>query len=182
MGKVMPNDSSSSGWVHVYSGPGKGKTTAALGLALRACGHGWRVRMICFMKGDPNSGEMLVSGKIPNFELIHSGLPSVVKKGAPSPEDLRMAREGFKRAQNTARDEDVDMLILDEINGAVEYGLIPLEELIEFIRNKPRTMELVLTGRSAHREIVKLSHLATEMLEIRHFHEPGRRSREGIHY
>ncbi|HHS14487.1 MAG TPA: cob(I)yrinic acid a,c-diamide adenosyltransferase [bacterium] len=168
--------------IHVYSGPGKGKTTAALGLALRACGHGWRVRMICFMKGDPNYGEVIVSGSIPNFELIQSGLPAFVKKGEPSDEDLRLARKGFELAKKTARDNDVDMLILDEINVAVDYGLIPLEEVVEYIKNKPVNMELVLTGRYAHLQIVKLADLATEMLEIKHPFQQGMQSREGIDY
>ena len=81
--------------IHVYSGPGKGKTTASLGLALRACGHGRKVRMICFMKGDPEYGEVQIAKSIPGFELIQSGLPTFVKKGDPSEEDLRLAREGI---------------------------------------------------------------------------------------
>lgn len=178
----MPNKAKPKGMVHVNSGPGKGKTTAALGLALRACGHGWRVRMICFMKGDPCYGEVLIAKHIPNFELIQSGLPTFVKKGEPSDEDLRLAREGFERAKKTARDNDVDLLILDEINVAVDYGLIPLEDVIAFIRDKPPGMELVLTGRYAHREIVKMADLATEMLEIKHPYQKGVQSREGIDY
>ena len=102
------------GLVHVYTGTGKGKTTAALGLALRACGHGWRVKMICFMKGDPNYGEVLISKKIPNFELIQSGLPTFVKKGEPTEADLQLARQGYILADNTLKENIVDMLILNQ--------------------------------------------------------------------
>ena len=170
------------GLVHVYSGPGKGKTTASLGLALRACGHGWRVLMICFMKGDPNYGEVLISSKIPNFKLVQSGLPTFVKKGNPSPEDLQLAREGFNLAIKKAKENDIDLLILDEINVAVDYGLIPLEELLEFITRKPDNLELVLTGRHAHPEVVKRADLVSEILEIKHPYKEGVPAREGIDY
>lgn len=180
--RIMNGSDKVRGMIHVNSGPGKGKTTAALGLALRACGHGWRVRMICFMKGDPCYGEVLIAKHIPNFELIQSGLPTFVKKGEPSDEDLRLAGQGFELAKKTARENDVDMLILDEINVAVDYGLIPLEEVVQFIQNKPAGMELVLTGRYANREIVKLADLATEMLEIKHPYQQGVQCREGIDY
>lgn len=170
------------GLVQVYSGPGKGKTTASLGLALRACGHGWNVLMICFMKGDPSYGEALISDKIPNFKLVQSGLPSFVKKGDPSPEDLRLARQGFEQAKKALKDDRLDLLILDEINVAVDYGLLPLEEVLDFIQNKPDRLELVLTGRYAHPEIVKTADLVSEILEIKHPYQQGRQSREGIDF
>lgn len=170
------------GLIHVYSGPGKGKTTASLGLALRACGHGWRVMMICFMKGDPNYGEVLISGRIPNFKLVQSGLPTFVKKGDPSPEDLRLARNGFDLAKKSIKENSVDLLILDEINVAVDYGLIPLEEVVDFVNGKPDNLELVLTGRYAHPEIVKRADLVSEILEIKHPYQEGIPGREGIDY
>ena len=168
--------------VHVYSGSGKGKTTASLGLALRACGHGWKALMICFMKGDPNYGEVLISKKIPNFEIIQSGLPTFVKKGEPSAEDLRLAREGFDIGRKALKDDTLDLLILDEINVAVDYGLLPLEEVMELIENKPDTLELVLTGRYAHPEIVKMADLVSEVLEIKHPYHQGQVGREGIDF
>ena len=168
--------------IHVYTGPGKGKTTASLGLALRACGHGWNVRMICFMKGDPNYGEVKIASSIPGFELIQSGLPTFVKKGEPSPEDLRLAREGFDLAKKTVEEGKHDLLILDEINVAVDYGLIPLEELIALVDSKPAKLELVLTGRYAHREISKRADLVSEVLEIKHPYTQGIPGREGIDY
>jgi cob(I)alamin adenosyltransferase len=170
------------GLVHVYTGPGKGKTTASLGLALRACGHGWRVKMICFMKGDPNYGEVLISGQIPNFTLVQSGLPTFVKKGEPSEADLKLAREGYILADRAIHDEKIDMLILDEINVAVEYGLLTVEEVMRLIQNKSNTLELVLTGRYAHPEIVKHADLVSEILEIKHPYQKGLENREGIDF
>jgi cob(I)alamin adenosyltransferase len=179
----VPNeDHKTKGLIHVYTGSGKGKTTASLGLALRACGHGWKVKMICFMKGDPNYGEALISEKIPNFELIQSGLPTFVKKGEPSEEDLRLAQEGLKMAKKTMTDGRFDMLILDEINVAVDYGLIPMEDVLRLIDEKPDGMELVLTGRYAHPEFVKRADLVSEVLEIKHPYQQGIESREGIDY
>ena len=168
--------------IHVYSGNGKGKTTAALGLALRATGHAWRVRMICFMKGDPNYGEVINAKNIPNFTLIQSGLPTFVKKGNPSAEDLRLAGEGFDMAMQALEENDLDMLILDEINVAVDYGLLSLENIISLIEKKPAHLELVLTGRNAHPEIVKRADLVSEVLEIKHPFLQGVESREGIDY
>ena len=134
------------------------------------------------MKGDPNYGEALISEKIPNFELIQSGLPSFVKKGEPSEEDLRLAREGLKMAKKTQKDGDVEMLILDEINVAIDYGLIPVSDVLQLIEHKPDAMELVLTGRYAHPEIVKRADLVSEVLEIKHPYQQGVESREGIDY
>jgi cob(I)alamin adenosyltransferase len=170
------------GLVQVYTGTGKGKTTASLGLALRACGHGLKTLMVCFMKGDPNYGEVLLSGQIPHFTLIQSGLPTFVKKGEPSEEDLRLAREGFKLAQKAIQENQFDLVILDEINVAVNYGLLPLEALLNLIQNKPESLELVLTGRYAHPDVVKKADLVSEILEIKHPYQAGFQSREGIEY
>jgi len=179
---MLNNAAQKKGLIQVYTGPGKGKTTAALGLALRACGHGWRVRMICFMKGDPNYGEVLISKTIPNFELIQSGLPTFVKKGEPSEEDIKLAKEGLDLAKRTVREDKIHLLILDEINVAVDYGLLSLEEVVELVEGKPKTMELVLTGRYAHPEIVKIADLVSEVLEIKHPYQQGIQAREGIDY
>jgi cob(I)alamin adenosyltransferase len=168
--------------VQVYTGPGKGKTTSAMGLALRACGHNWKVLMICFMKGDPNYGEVKSSKEIKNFTLIQSGLTTFIKKGDPSPEDIRLAKEGWEKAIQALKDDTLDLLILDEINVAVDYGLIPLEDVINLIENKPDHVELVLTGRYAHREIQKRADLVSEILEIKHPYQNGIPSREGIDY
>ena len=170
------------GEIQVYTGKGKGKTTAALGLALRACGQGWRVLMLSFMKGDPNCGEVKISPKIPHFRLIQSGLPTMVKKERPSPEDIRMAQEGFQMAKKAIMQKEYDMIILDEINMAVNYNLISLDDILDLMDKKPTEMELVLTGRSAHPEIVKRANLVSEILEIKHYYTKGINARQGIEY
>jgi cob(I)alamin adenosyltransferase len=179
---VSPDSHESRRLIHVYTGPGKGKTTAALGLALRACGHGWKVKMICFMKGDPDYGEVRISESIPNFQLIQSGLPTFVKKGEPSEEDLRLAEEGLQMAEKALKNGKLDMLILDEINVAVDYGLISLERILNLMDTKPDSVELVLTGRYAHPEVVKRANLVSEVLEIKHPYQQGIQSREGIDF
>ena len=179
---MAANNESNKGLIHVYTGPGKGKTTAALGLAMRACGHDWRVLMICFMKGDPNYGEVKISSALSNFELIQSGLPTFVKKGDPSEEDLRLAREGFQRAKDAVADKTLDLLILDEMNVAIDYGLIPLDDVLHLIQSKHDDLELVLTGRYAHPELVKKADLVSEVLEIKHPYQQGIPGREGVDY
>jgi cob(I)alamin adenosyltransferase len=169
-------------FIQVYTGAGKGKTTAALGMALRACGHGKCVKMICFMKGDPNYGEMKMSAKIPGFEIIQSGLSTFVKKGEPSDDDLKLAKKGMHLARELFQDKDLDLLILDEINVAVDFGLIPLSDVLELLETKPSWLELVLTGRFAHPDLVKRADLVSEILEIKHPYEDGVQAREGFDF
>jgi len=179
---MLPKHDKQKRLVQVYTGPGKGKTTASLGLALRACGHGWKVLMICFMKGGSNYGEVVMSKKIPNFELVQSGLPTFVKKGAPSEEDIRMAHQGFDLAKKALKNKKYDLVILDEINVAVDYGLISLEDVLGLVQNKPDDVELVLTGRHAHPKLVKIADLVSEILEIKHPYQQNIQAREGIEY
>lgn len=168
--------------VEVYTGDGKGKTTAAFGLALRALGHGLKVLCIQFMKGDPNYGEVIISKRLPNFELIQSGLPTFVKKGNPSPEDLRLAKEGFEKAKKTIKDGKYDIIILDEINVAMDYGLIEIEEVEKLIKECPENIELILTGRYAPKRIIELADLVSEIKEVKHYYKRGIQARKGIEY
>jgi cob(I)alamin adenosyltransferase len=172
----------SIGQIQVYTGKGKGKTTAALGLALRACGQGWKVLMVSFMKGDSNCGEVKISSKIPSFRLIQSGLPTMVEKDNPSKEDINMASEGFQMAKKALIQKEYDMIILDEINMAVNYNLILLDDVLDLMDKKPPEIELVLTGRSAHPEIVKRANLVSEILEIKHYYTKGIDARQGVEY
>jgi len=168
--------------IQVYTGNGKGKTTAALGLALRACGHGRRVVMIQFMKGDIEYGEVKIAPNIPGFELHQFGLPTFVDKGNPSDEDLRLAKEGFEFAKAAIENGDFDIVILDEIDVAVDFGLNPLDELLRLLDDVPADMEVVLTGRYAANEIIERADLVTEMREIKHPFQKGIYAREGIEY
>lgn len=168
--------------VQVYTGHGKGKTTAAIGLAIRALGHGWRVLMIQFMKGDLNYGELLFLKNIQNFNLIQSGLPTWVKKGEASGKDINMAREGLRKAEEAIKSENYELIILDEINVAVDHGLIQLEDVLKLIREKPKSLELVLTGRYAHPKILEVADLVSEVRAIKHPFAKGIEAREGIEF
>jgi cob(I)alamin adenosyltransferase len=172
----------STGTIQVYTGNGKGKTTAALGLALRACGHGYRVLMIQFMKGSAEYGEVTISEHIPGFTLIQSGLPTFVEKGNPSEEDLRLAREGLGLARRAVREASCDLLILDEINVAADYCLVAVKDVLEIIEARPQGMEVVLTGRYAPKEFMDAADLVTEMTEVKHPYAAGLEMREGIEY
>lgn len=170
------------GTVQVYTGDGKGKTTAALGQALRAVGHGRKVIVIQFMKGQINYGELKAAENIPGLKIEQYGLPTFVERGNPSKEDKELARKGIERAKEVIRGAKYDIVILDEINVAVEYGLVGLSELLGLIKAKPPGLELVLTGRYAAKEIIELADLVTEMKEIKHHYQKGIQAREGIEY
>ena len=178
----MENPGLELGLVQVYTGNGKGKTTAALGAALRACGHGLRVYMIQFMKSSGTYGESKIASEIPGFTLHASGLPTFVDRNAPGDEDRRLAREGWARAQEIVRAGAHDVVILDEINVAVDYGLVPVDEVIRFIEEKPRGVELVLTGRDARPEIIDRADLVSEIHEIKHPYRRGIAGRRGIEF
>lgn len=169
------------GYIHVYTGPGKGKTTAALGLALRAAGAGLKVYMIQFMKGRRYS-ELDAIEKLPNFTIVQYGRDEFVSKENPEQIDIDLAQEGFKHAKDIVKNEKFDMVILDEINIAVDYNLITLKDVLKLIEKKPEKLELILTGRYAHPELVKIADIVTEMLEIKHPYQKGVTARKGIDY
>ncbi|MFW6113996.1 MAG: cob(I)yrinic acid a,c-diamide adenosyltransferase [Actinomycetota bacterium] len=168
--------------IQVYTGSGKGKTTAALGQALRALGHGARVYMIQFMKGR-TYGELLAAEScLPDFSIVMSGRDEFVKKGAPDDIDLKMATEGLKLARKVVTEGEYDMLILDEINVAVDYGLLDLEGVLDFLRSCPEDMEVVCTGRYAAPEIIEMADMVSEVKEIKHHYQKGVAMRKGIEY
>ncbi len=169
------------GTVQLYTGNGKGKTTAAIGQAVRAVGHGMRVVIIQFMKGRPY-GELAVAGMLGGLTIEQYGRDEFVDPDNPAAVDVELARKGWERAQEIIADRSVDMLILDEINVAVSFGLIPLESVKELVLSKPAGLELVLTGRYAPDELIELADTVTEMREIRHHYNRGIEAREGIEY
>lgn len=169
------------GTVQVYTGSGKGKTTAALGAALRAVGHGKRVVMIQFLKGRLY-GELTAADQIEGLTIEQFGRDEFVDPKNPAPVDVELAQKGWARVHEMVRDEKLDMLILDEVNVAVSFGLIPLPEVIELIKNKPPRLELILTGRYAPDEMIELADTVTEMHEVRHHYQKGIRARKGIEY
>jgi cob(I)alamin adenosyltransferase len=168
------------GLVQVYTGNGKGKTTAALGLGLRAAGHGLKVHMIQFMKGGGPYGEHTAAERLaPWLRISPTGQAGWVKKGAPDPEDRREAERALELARQ-ALAENYDLVILDEANGAVDFGLVSVEELLALIAMKPAAVELVLTGRNAHERILEAADLVSEMREVKHYYRQGIGFRAGI--
>lgn len=169
------------GLTQLYTGNGKGKTTAALGLAFRASGRGLRVLMIQFMKGGGPYGEHVAAEKLaPLFTIVASGRPGWVKRPNPDPEDVALAQAAFAQARAAVTGGEYDIVILDEINGAMSFNLIPVEDVLDLMKKKPSTVELVLTGRDAPEEIVAAADLVTEMNEVKHYYRDGVPSREGI--
>ncbi len=170
------------GLIQVYTGDGKGKTTAALGLAMRAVGKGLRVCMVQFLKGR-EYGELVAAPRLGgDFVLTQAGLDTFVKKGEPSAEDVRLAREGLEEARRALTGGEYDIVIMDEINVAVELGVLTLDEVLPVIDSKPPTVELVLTGRYAPDEFYERADLITEMKNVRHCYDRGVPLREGIEY
>jgi cob(I)alamin adenosyltransferase len=169
------------GYIHVYTGPGKGKTTAALGLGLRAAGAGFKVHMIQFMKGRRYS-ELNSIEKLSDFTVSQHGRDEFVNKDKPEQIDIDLAKEGFAYAKKLIKSGKYDMIILDEINVAIDYNLIDINDLIKIIENKPDALELVLTGRYAHPEIQRVADYVTEMLEIKHPYQQGVEARKGVDF
>jgi cob(I)alamin adenosyltransferase len=170
------------GIIQVYTGSGKGKTTAALGQAMRAAGQGLQVYIIQFMKGWPYYGELDTVGHHPNITLKQFGRPDYVDKEKPEPIDIRMAEEALEHACEVVTGGEYSLVILDEINVALEWKLITLGEVIALLDQKPENVELILTGRYAHPEIIARADLVTEMHEIKHPYQKGVISRRGIEY
>jgi cob(I)alamin adenosyltransferase len=167
---------------HVYTGNGKGKTSAAIGLAVRALGRGWKVLMIQFLKSESCSGENTAFKKMENFKCVQFGSPKFIKKGQIRPIDLRLAQKGFEMAENAVRKREWDMVILDEIILAVDFDLIPSEQLLGLMKDKPDSVELVLTGRNATPRLMEAADLVSEIKEIKHPYRKGIPARKGVEY
>jgi cob(I)alamin adenosyltransferase len=168
------------GLVQLYTGNGKGKTSAALGLGLRAAGHGFVVYMIQFMKGQINYGELEAVKHLPNFTIRQFGRPDFVDKASPDPKDIKFAKEALTHAKTIIEEGKVDFLILDEVNVALDFGLISVDEVIELIKSRPSTMELILTGRYAPQALIEVADLVSEVKEVKHPYQKGVAARKGV--
>lgn len=170
------------GLVMVITGDGKGKTTSAFGQALRAVGQGYKVFIMQFMKGR-DYGEFVAAEKyLPRLTIRRSGLDSFVMRDNPAPVDVELARRGLDLAKKAVDSGKYNMVILDEINVAVDFKLIGLADVVGLIENKPPALDLVLTGRYAAKEIIKLADMVSEVKEIKHHYAAGIKERAGIEY
>lgn len=169
------------GLIQVYTGNGKGKTTASLGLALRGVGRELMVCMIQFMKGGGPYGEQLAAQRLaPFLTVVQTGRPGWVNKDNPHETDKALAGEALELARKAVTSGEYDLVILDEINGAVSMGLVSVDALLELMRDKPQQVELVLTGRNADQRVIEAADLVTEMREIKHYYKAGVKARIGI--
>lgn len=172
------------GLIIVHTGNGKGKTTAAMGMALRAVGHNKKILMMQFIKGSWPYGELESVKKLyPNFEIIPMGKGFIhFNKDGPSSGDREAVSNAWKDFREKMESGTFDMIILDEINYVLSYNLLGVEEVLEALRNKPADLHLVLTGRDAHPEIVDIADLVTEMKEIKHPFQKGIKAQKGIEF
>jgi len=165
------------GLIHVYTGDGKGKTTAAVGLTVRAAGNGLKCCFIQFLKGWP-TGEKEVLEKLPTVTFIQTGRRDYNFK--PTEIDKELVKKGFEKAKEISN--SYDLIVLDEINVAVFLKLLEPKEVLEFLKNKPKNLELVLTGRHAHPEVVKIADYVTYFEMIKHPYYKHLKARKGIDY
>ena len=168
----------SKGYIQVYTGNGKGKTTAALGLSLRAICAGKKVFFGQFMKGQPYS-ELKAQDFLPGFQMEQFGGVCFVN-GNPSEQDITDAKAGLLRMEEVLLSSEYDLVIFDEINTSIHFNLLSMEEVIKVLKNKPEETEIILTGRYATDEIIQIADLVTEMKEIKHYYNLGVQARKGI--
>jgi cob(I)alamin adenosyltransferase len=173
---------SSKGLVEIFTGDGKGKTSAALGVVLRALGHGFRVHIVYFMKGEYPYGEQQVLSRLPNVSFSRFGHEHFVDPAKIKPEEREQAEKALEKAREVMLSGQYDLVVLDEVNIAVAWGLVGLEQVLELLREKPERVELILTGRHAPPELIQRADLVTEMVEIKHPYHQGVLSRRGIDY
>ncbi|MEW6440166.1 MAG: cob(I)yrinic acid a,c-diamide adenosyltransferase [bacterium] len=167
------------GYVQVYTGRGKGKTTAALGLALRAAGAGLKVYIAQFVKGMPYSELKALERYADRIVIRQYGRDCFINKD-PVPEDVQAARQGLREVRSVLASGEYDLVILDEANIATYYRLFSAEELLEAIEARPEHVEVVITGRCADPKVLERADLVTEMVEVRHYYARGIEARQGI--
>jgi len=177
-----------TGLIHVYTGDGKGKTTAALGLALRAAGHGLRTYIGQFMKGR-EYGELAAPRLLGNdgagrplLTIEQYGKPTFLRAEEVEEKDIHQAREGLGRAEAAMHEGSYDLVVLDEVNVALHFGLLTVQEVVDTIERKPPSVELILTGRRAPEAILERADYVTVMQELKHPYERGVQARIGIEF
>jgi cob(I)alamin adenosyltransferase len=172
------------GLIIVNTGPGKGKTTAAMGTALRAVGQGMKVLMLQFLKGSWHYGELDAVQAFGDKFIMKQMGRGFVKVGAekPDPEDVKLVEEAWAEAERAIQSGAWDLVILDEINYAISYGMLDAAKVAESLKSKPEMVHVILTGRNAHPAIVELADTVTEMRQVKHAYEKGVLAQRGIEY
>ena len=170
------------GLVQIFTGDGKGKTTAALGTAIRAIGHGLRVFVAVFMKGDYPYGEWDALASFSNATIRRFGFREFTDPHNVKPEEREQAEAALKAARDAMLSREYDLVILDEVNVASAWKLIKLEDVVRLVKDKPPEVELILTGRRAAKELIDMADLVTECVKIKHPFDKGTLARQGIEF
>ena len=171
------------GLVSIFTGDGKGKTTAAIGTAVRAAGHGLRVFIVFFAKGNQfSNGEAKALSRLPNITIASYKHKGWIDKENITPEEKEQAQSALASAREAMHSGKYDLIVLDEINIVINYNMVSLDEMVNFINDKPANVELILTGRYAEPKLVQMADLVTEMLAVKHPYNSGVKARPGFDY
>jgi cob(I)alamin adenosyltransferase len=170
------------GLLQVYTGDGKGKTTAALGQCVRAAGYGLRALILQFIKAGAATSELTSAQLLGNLEIRQLGRALSFIKGKPSPDDVEHARRGWAEAQKAISSGEYDVVVLDEMNVVLDLGMLSSSEVVPFLQQRPAHVEVILTGRNAPNEVIDAADLVTEMRCVKHPYEKGIAARKGIEY
>ena len=171
------------GLVQVFTGEGKGKTTAALGTILRAAGHGLKIFIIFFIKGDYAYGEYKTLVTLPNVKMASFGLRQFIYKDRGiNPEEKKQAEAALSAAREAVNSGRYDLVVLDEINMALDFKLLDMDDVLSLIKHKPSHVELILTGRRADARLIEAADLVTDMVNVKHPFDKGVKARRGIEY
>ena len=180
--ETLPAETSTKGLVEIFTGEGKGKTSAALGVALRALGQGLRVHIVYFMKGDFPYGEQKILSELSNVTFERFGFQHFVDPANVKSEEKEEARKALAAGRKAMLSLEYDVVILDEVNVAIAWKLIDVDDVIKLIHDKPENIELILTGRYADPKLIELADLVTDMVKVKHPYDKGILSRKGIDY
>ena len=178
----MTDEPFTKGLVEIFTGSGKGKTSTALGMVLRALGHGFRVHIIFFMKGNYPYGERNMLPQLTNVSFQSFGHEQFVDPQNVKAEEREQAGAALQAARSAIASSKFDLVVLDEVNVAVAWKLIEVEDLLKLIDEKPQNVELILTGRYADQRLIERADLVTEMVDIKHPYQKGIKARKGIEY
>jgi cob(I)alamin adenosyltransferase len=180
--RILATKTEEKGLLIVHTGKGKGKSTAAFGMVFRAMGHGFRVGVVQFVKGAWGTGERDVLAKFPELVTIKAMGEGFTWDTQDRQRDLAAARAAWDTAKAMIMDESYKMVLLDELNICLRYDYLPLDEVLEVLRNKPRDTHVIVTGRNAKDELIEIADLVTEMTEIKHPFRAGVKAQPGVEF